>query len=69
LIFDIPTAIADISRLITLEPGDIIATGTPSGVGLAATPPRFLKAGDVLETEIQGIGALRNRIVDRARRP
>ena len=63
MIFDIPTAIADISRLMTLEPGDIIATGTPSGVGVAATPPEFLKPGDIMETEVEGIGVLRNRIV------
>jgi 2-keto-4-pentenoate hydratase/2-oxohepta-3-ene-1,7-dioic acid hydratase in catechol pathway len=65
LIFDIPTAIADISKLMTLEPGDIIATGTPSGVGVSAKPPEFLKSGDIMETEIEGLGVLRNRIVDK----
>ena len=65
LIFDIPTAIADISMLMTLEPGDIIATGTPSGVGVSATPPEFLKRGDIMETEVEGIGVLRNRMVDK----
>jgi 2-keto-4-pentenoate hydratase/2-oxohepta-3-ene-1,7-dioic acid hydratase in catechol pathway len=47
---------------LTLDPGDVIATGTPSGVGYARTPPEFLKPGDVLETEVEGIGLLRNRI-------
>ncbi len=63
MMFDIPTAIADISEVMTLEPGDVIATGTPSGVGLARTPPEFLKEGDLMETEIEKIGVLRNRIV------
>lgn len=60
LIFDIPTLIAVLSQGMTLEAGDIIATGTPEGVGFARTPPEFLKVGDVLETEIEGIGVLRN---------
>jgi 2-keto-4-pentenoate hydratase/2-oxohepta-3-ene-1,7-dioic acid hydratase in catechol pathway len=55
--------IALLSQGITLEPGDIIATGTPSGVGFARKPPEFLKAGDVLETEIAGIGLLKNSVV------
>lgn len=63
MIFDIPTSIADISQGMTLEPGDIISTGTPSGVGFARTPPEFLKAGDLMETEVERIGVLRNRIV------
>ncbi len=63
MMFDIPAAIADISEVITLEPGDVIATGTPAGVGFARTPPEFLKAGDVMETEIERIGVLRNKIV------
>jgi 2-keto-4-pentenoate hydratase/2-oxohepta-3-ene-1,7-dioic acid hydratase in catechol pathway len=63
MIFDIPTMLADLSEVLTLEPGDIIATGTPSGVGFARTPPEFLKPGDVMETEIEGLGLLRNRIV------
>jgi len=63
LIFPIPRLIAYLSRLITLEPGDIIITGTPSGVGAAMKPPRFLKPGDVVECEIEGIGVLRNPIV------
>jgi 2-keto-4-pentenoate hydratase/2-oxohepta-3-ene-1,7-dioic acid hydratase in catechol pathway len=64
MIFDIPTQIADMTQVLTLEPGDIISTGTPSGVGFARNPPEFLKKGDVMETEIQRIGMLRNRIVE-----
>jgi 2-keto-4-pentenoate hydratase/2-oxohepta-3-ene-1,7-dioic acid hydratase in catechol pathway len=52
-----------LSRGMMLEPGDIIATGTPSGVGFARTPPEFLKCGDVVECEVEGIGLLRNRLV------
>ena len=63
-IFDIPTLIATLSSGMTLEAGDIIATGTPAGVGAGFKPPRFLKAGDVMELEIEGIGILKNRIVD-----
>jgi 2-keto-4-pentenoate hydratase/2-oxohepta-3-ene-1,7-dioic acid hydratase in catechol pathway len=61
--FKIPRIIAELSAGLTLEPGDIIATGTPAGVGHARTPPEFMKAGDVLETEVVGLGLLRNRIV------
>jgi 2-keto-4-pentenoate hydratase/2-oxohepta-3-ene-1,7-dioic acid hydratase in catechol pathway len=60
--FKIPRIIAELSRGLTLEPGDIIATGTPSGVGFARKPPEFLKAGDVMETEITGVGIIRNTI-------
>ena len=60
--FKIPRLIAELSHGMTLEPGDIISTGTPQGVGHARTPPEFLKAGDVLETEIVGLGLLRNKI-------
>jgi 2-keto-4-pentenoate hydratase/2-oxohepta-3-ene-1,7-dioic acid hydratase in catechol pathway len=63
MLFDIPALLAEISRFITLEPGDILATGTPSGVGFARTPPEFLKPGDVMESEIEGIGTMRNRVV------
>ena len=63
MIFDIPTLLADISRGMTLEPGDILATGTPSGVGFARTPPEFLRPGDLMESEIEGIGTMRNRVV------
>ncbi len=63
MIFPVRTIIAILSKGMTLEPGDIIATGTPSGVGFARNPPEFLKAGDVMETEIEGIGTLRNVVV------
>lgn len=62
MIFDIPTIVATLSAGLTLEAGDIIATGTPSGVGYAMDPPVFLKDGDVVECRIEGIGTLRNRI-------
>jgi 2-keto-4-pentenoate hydratase/2-oxohepta-3-ene-1,7-dioic acid hydratase in catechol pathway len=62
-IFDIGTLISDLSRGTTLKPGDIIATGTPSGVGMGFNPPRFLSPGDVVECYIEKIGTLRN-IVD-----
>lgn len=58
MIFDIPTTIAELSKGMTLEPGDIISTGTPSGVGFARTPPIYLKPGDKVEAEVQGIGVL-----------
>ncbi|HEY4164108.1 MAG TPA: fumarylacetoacetate hydrolase family protein [Dongiaceae bacterium] len=60
LIFDIPTLIATISAGLTLKPGDIIATGTPAGVGIGFNPPRYLKGGDVVRVEIDGIGVLEN---------
>ena len=60
--FKVPRLIHDLSLGQTLEAGDVISTGTPEGVGFARTPPEFLKAGDILETEIAGIGLLRNRI-------
>ncbi|HEY0603211.1 MAG TPA: fumarylacetoacetate hydrolase family protein [Herpetosiphonaceae bacterium] len=63
LIFDIPTIIEVLSQGQTLEPGDIIATGTPSGVGMGRKPPEFLKVGDVVEAEIDRIGVLRNTVV------
>src|ERR1039457_3872482 len=63
LIFRIPALIAFISAAITLEPGDIIATGTPDGVGVFRKPPVFLKSGDVMEVDIEGLGVLRNRVV------
>ena len=62
LIFDIPTLIETISAGITLEPGDIIATGTPAGVGIGFDPPRFLKAGDTVRIEVTGIGVLENPV-------
>lgn len=63
MIFGVPQLIEFISRSITLEPGDVIATGTPSGVGFARKPPVFLKAGDVMEVRIEGIGDLGNQVV------
>jgi len=63
--FKIARIIAELSAGLTLEPGDIILSGTPAGVGHARTPPEFMKAGDVLETEIMGLGLLRNRIGER----
>jgi 2-keto-4-pentenoate hydratase/2-oxohepta-3-ene-1,7-dioic acid hydratase in catechol pathway len=62
LIFDIPALIETISAGITLLPGDIIATGTPAGVGIGFDPPRFLASGDVVEVSITRLGTLRNRI-------
>lgn len=59
-IFNIPYVISDISKGMTLFPGDIIMTGTPSGVGIGMNPPVFLKHGDVIESEIEGLGILRN---------
>jgi 2-keto-4-pentenoate hydratase/2-oxohepta-3-ene-1,7-dioic acid hydratase in catechol pathway len=62
MFFKIPTIIAELSMGLTLEPGDIIATGTPPGVGNAMKPPEFMKPGDIMETEISGIGVIRNEI-------
>jgi 2-keto-4-pentenoate hydratase/2-oxohepta-3-ene-1,7-dioic acid hydratase in catechol pathway len=63
LIFDIPTIIATISAAITLEPGDVIATGTPVGVGIGFHPPKYLRSGDSVAVEISGIGRLENPII------
>jgi acylpyruvate hydrolase len=63
LIFKIPYLIEFISEDLTLRPGDIISTGTPSGVGAYMTPPVFLKQGDIIEITIAGIGVLRNAVV------
>jgi 2-keto-4-pentenoate hydratase/2-oxohepta-3-ene-1,7-dioic acid hydratase in catechol pathway len=63
MLFDVAAIIAEISRFLTLEPGDIIATGTPAGVGFAHTPPEFLQPGDLMETTVEGIGTLRNHVV------
>ncbi len=60
MIFGVAEVVAHLSEVMTLEPGDVIAMGTPSGVGAARKPPRFLRAGDVCEVEIEGIGVLRN---------
>ncbi|MCH8266612.1 MAG: fumarylacetoacetate hydrolase family protein [Acidobacteria bacterium] len=63
MIFDIPAILEFLSRGMTLEAGDIISTGTPEGVGLGRTPPEYLKDGDLVESEVEGIGVLRNRVV------
>jgi len=67
LIFSVPDIIATISAGITLLPGDIIATGTPAGVGIGFSPPRYLRHGDVVRIEIGAIGVLENTFVERAR--
>jgi 2-keto-4-pentenoate hydratase/2-oxohepta-3-ene-1,7-dioic acid hydratase in catechol pathway len=64
MIFPVNVIIEWLSKGLTLEAGDIIATGTPEGVGMGRTPQEFLQHGDVVETEVEGIGVLRNRIVD-----
>jgi acylpyruvate hydrolase len=64
LLFGVAHLVSYLSRITTLMPGDLIATGTPSGIGSTRTPPRFLKAGEVLRTTIEGIGTLENRCVD-----
>jgi len=63
LIFDVPALVEFISSVCTLRAGDLCLTGTPAGVGVTRTPPQFLQAGDVVETEIEGLGAMRNRCV------
>jgi acylpyruvate hydrolase len=63
LIFDVPTLVADLSRIVALEPGDLIATGTPGGVGDAMKPPAYLRPGDVVEISVDGIGTLTNQFV------
>ena len=63
MIYPVDAIIEWVSKGMTLLPGSLIATGTPDGVGFARTPPEFLKPGDVMETEVQGIGLLRNRMV------
>ncbi len=64
MIFDIPTLIEFVSATITLEPGDVIPTGTPAGVGVFRDPPVFLEPGDIVRVEVEGIGALTNPVVD-----
>jgi 2-keto-4-pentenoate hydratase/2-oxohepta-3-ene-1,7-dioic acid hydratase in catechol pathway len=64
LIFDCFALVEHLSTAFTLEPGDIIATGTPGGVGIAAKPPKLLVAGDVVKIEIDGIGAIENRVIE-----
>ena len=64
MLHDVPALVSFISQQITLEPGDLIATGTPSGVGVFRDPPVFLEPGDRVRCEIDGIGAVENPIVD-----
>jgi 2-keto-4-pentenoate hydratase/2-oxohepta-3-ene-1,7-dioic acid hydratase in catechol pathway len=63
MLYDVPTIIEHVSRGMTLEPGDIIATGTPPGVGFARKPKEFLRPGDVMESEVEKIGKIRNKVV------
>ena len=63
MIFDIPTLVSYISEFMTLLPGDVISTGTPSGVALGMSPPRYLKAGDIVELGIDGLGTSKQRVV------
>jgi len=63
MIFDIPHLISNLSKGMTLYPGDIILTGTPSGVGMSFSPPKMLKPGDLVECEIENVGILRNKII------
>lgn len=62
MIFSVARIIAELSRTMTLLPGDVIATGTPQGIGAKRTPPVWLKPGDVVEVELEGVGVLRNRV-------
>jgi 2-keto-4-pentenoate hydratase/2-oxohepta-3-ene-1,7-dioic acid hydratase in catechol pathway len=66
LIFQIPDLVAYLSSVVTLEPGDVVATGTPSGVGFARKPPRYLKPGDEVVVSIEGLGELRNPVIAEA---
>lgn len=66
LIFKIPDLVAYLSSVVTLEPGDVVSTGTPSGVGFARKPPRFLKPGDDVVVTVEGIGELRNPVMAEA---
>jgi acylpyruvate hydrolase len=68
MIFDIPALIEFVSAVITLEPGDVISTGTPSGVGMFRDPPVFLEPGDRARCEVEGIGSVENTVVDRSDR-
>jgi 2-keto-4-pentenoate hydratase/2-oxohepta-3-ene-1,7-dioic acid hydratase in catechol pathway len=65
LIFDVPTIIETISAGVTLYPGDVIATGTPAGVGIGFKPPKYLKHGDTVKIELSGIGVLENPVRQR----
>lgn len=63
MVYDIRAQIAELSSVMTLEPGDLIATGTTSGAGFGFTPPKFLQPGDVVRVEIDGLGAIENRVI------
>jgi 2-keto-4-pentenoate hydratase/2-oxohepta-3-ene-1,7-dioic acid hydratase in catechol pathway len=58
MVFDVATVISHLSTVMTLEPGDVIATGTPAGVGMGRTPPSYLRAGDIVRAEVEGLGTL-----------
>lgn len=66
LIFSVASLVAQLSKVVTLTPGDLVFTGTPAGTGMGRTPPRFLRPGEVLESWIEGIGTIRNRMVARS---
>ena len=66
MIFKVPTLVATCSEVFALQPGDVIISGTPAGVGFARKPPIFMKAGDVVEVEVEGLGVLRNTVQDEA---
>jgi acylpyruvate hydrolase len=63
MLFPVVHLIHFLARAMTLEPGDVLLTGTPHGVGFVMDPPRFLQAGDLVECEVEGLGKLRNRVV------
>jgi 2-keto-4-pentenoate hydratase/2-oxohepta-3-ene-1,7-dioic acid hydratase in catechol pathway len=65
LIFPVDETVSYLSRIFTLEPGDLIFTGTPPGVGMARKPPVWLQPGDIVEVEIDGLGILRNPVIRR----
>ena len=64
MVFTVASAISYLSQAMTLEPGDLLATGTPSGGGYARMPPVWMKPGDMVEVEIEGIGLLSNPVAD-----
>jgi 2-keto-4-pentenoate hydratase/2-oxohepta-3-ene-1,7-dioic acid hydratase in catechol pathway len=66
LVFSVPELIAYCSSTMRINPGDIIATGSPAGVGAKRKPPLWLKPGDVVEVEVSGVGVLRNTVIDEA---
>lgn len=68
MIYGVAETLAQISRSFTINPGDMLATGTPSGVGYARTPPWLLQPGDVVEVEVERLGVLTNHIVDNSLR-